>query len=80
MWSVERLEDIYLLFDKALESLEVSKLDIGGGYFDASVNRSYYAVFYAAKALLLKKGIETKKHSGTIHQFGLEYVIDDEFK
>jgi uncharacterized protein (UPF0332 family) len=64
---VDKLDDVNLLFDKALESLEVSKLDISGKYFDASVNRSYYAVFYAAKALLLKKGIETKKHSGTIH-------------
>jgi len=30
--------------------------------------------FYGAKALLLKKGIITKTHSGTIRHFNLEYV------
>ena len=66
-------------FQKAEEALKVAKLNFDNGYYSASINRSYYAVFYAAKALLLKKGINTKKHSGTIVQFGLEYVLNDNF-
>jgi uncharacterized protein (UPF0332 family) len=44
-----------------------------------SVNRSYYATFHGATAILEKKGIKTKKHAGTNHQFGLEYVINGDF-
>lgn len=29
--------------------------------------------------MLLKKGITTKTHSGTIHEFGLEYVTNENF-
>jgi uncharacterized protein (UPF0332 family) len=47
--------------------------------YNISINRSYYAVFYAAKALLLKKKVSTKTHKGLIHQFGLEYVVNDKF-
>jgi uncharacterized protein (UPF0332 family) len=35
--------------------------------------------FYCAKALLLKKGFEPKKHSGTVYKFGIEYVVNNDF-
>ncbi|MDR2831081.1 MAG: HEPN domain-containing protein [Methanobrevibacter sp.] len=40
-----------LFFNSALE---VAQLNIDNGYY-ASVNRSYYGVFYAAKASLSKR-------------------------
>jgi uncharacterized protein (UPF0332 family) len=61
-------EEAHLYFNKALESIEESKLSLKNGRYNLSINRSYYAVFYAAKALLIKKGIKTKKHAGTIHK------------
>ncbi|KZX14965.1 HEPN domain-containing protein [Methanobrevibacter filiformis] len=67
------------VFKKALDTLKSAKFNFNGGYFNASINRSYYAVFYAAKALLFKKGLNPKTHSGTIRQFGLEYVVNGEF-
>jgi uncharacterized protein (UPF0332 family) len=30
------------------------------------ISRAYYSVFYAASALLLKEGLEFRKHSGVI--------------
>jgi uncharacterized protein (UPF0332 family) len=36
------------------------------GYYDFAASRAYYAVFYAASALLLHEGIEFRKHSGVI--------------
>ena len=71
--------EINALFNKALETLEDSKIAINNERYNMSMNRSYYATFYGAKALLLKKGIITKTHSGTIHQFGLEYVVKGNF-
>jgi uncharacterized protein (UPF0332 family) len=41
------------------------------GYHDFSTSRAYYAVFYAATALLLGADLESSKHSGVlalIHQ------------
>ena len=66
-------------FKKALNSLEVAKLLYNAGYFPDSISSSYYAVFHGAKSLLIKKGIFTKTHSGTIYQFGLEYVVNGDF-
>ena len=47
------------------------------------VSKSYYAMFYAANALLLKHGIIRKKHSAVIAAFGEEFVrkgiIDKEY-
>ena len=71
--------EINLLFNKSLDSLKSSEFNLNGNYYTVSINRSYYAVFYAAKALLLKKGKNPKTHSGTIAMFGLEYVLNDNF-
>jgi uncharacterized protein (UPF0332 family) len=67
--------EVKKLFNKASESLKDSKIAIENERYNMSVNRSYYA----AKALLLKKGQTPKTHNGTIQQFGLEYVVKDDF-
>jgi len=72
-------EEVELIFKRALELLKVAEFTLNNDFFPDSINRSYYAVFYAAKALLVKKGVITKTHSGTIHKFGLEYVINGKF-
>ncbi|MDO8930171.1 MAG: HEPN domain-containing protein, partial [Bacteroidota bacterium] len=40
----------------------------------ASINRIYYACFYAVSGLLLKQGIDTSTHKGIRQMFGLHYV------
>lgn len=44
--------------------------------YESAVSRAYYAMFYMARALLQRKGIETKTHSGLRQQFGLHFVKD----
>ncbi|KZX16383.1 HEPN domain protein [Methanobrevibacter cuticularis] len=73
------MSDIDYAFKRALELLEVSELLYNNKHYADSINRSYYSVFYATKALLIKKEIDAKKHSGLIHQFGLAYIINDNF-
>ena len=68
-----------MAFQKSEEALKVAKSNLENKFYSASINRSYYAVFYAARALLLKKGKNPKTHSGTIAMFGLEYIINDVF-
>ncbi len=44
------------------------------GFWNACVNRMYYACYYAVGALLVKNGIETSSHSGTRQKFGQLFV------
>jgi uncharacterized protein (UPF0332 family) len=63
------------LLSKARQSLKTARLDLEAGDPDASVNRSYYAAFYAAWAMFEAKGLtKPKKHSGMISEFGLRFV------
>ena len=40
-----------------------------------SVSRAYYAMFYAAKAALLSRGLDLRKHSASIAKFRELFVI-----
>ncbi|MDR3222891.1 MAG: HEPN domain-containing protein [Methanobrevibacter sp.] len=63
-----------LLFDESEKTFEVAKLLFENGYYGDSINRVYYAMFYAAKALLAKKNIFPKIHKGTVNMFSKEFV------
>ena len=45
------------------------------GSINSSVNRLYYAAFYATLALLLKNKIEVKSHRGVKQKLGEEFVL-----
>ena len=45
------------------------------GYYNTAVNRMYYACYYAASALLIAYGIETKSHDGVRQQLGKQMVL-----
>jgi len=73
------LDEVNIIFKRAIDTLNEAEFNFNHGFYNISINRSYYVVFYASKALLLKKGVKTYKHSGTIKRFGLEYVVNDKF-
>ena len=54
--------------------LEAQKL-MEYNFTNAAISRLYYACFYAATALLFKKDIFVKTHSGVKQMLGLHYVI-----
>lgn len=56
------------------ESLEATSLLAENKLYSAAVSRLYYAIFYAASALLAKHEIRPKSHTGTIHLFSLHFV------
>jgi uncharacterized protein len=63
------------LLKKARQSLKTARLDLETGDTDASVNRSYYAAFYAAWAMFEAAGMDKpKRHSGMISEFGRRFV------
>jgi uncharacterized protein (UPF0332 family) len=68
---MDRIKQFMALAEQALRTAQLN-LDAGDGR--ASVNRAYYAVFYAASAMLLTKGIERRKHSGVISAFREHFI------
>ncbi len=64
-----RLEQAQIALDDAIY------LNTGGRSPQGIVNRCYYAMFYAALALLQDIGKAPTKHSGIISLFDTEYVI-----
>jgi uncharacterized protein (UPF0332 family) len=67
-------KDISELIEKAKESLDAAKSLFEDGFYDFSVGRSYYAMFYTAEAVLLTKNLSFSKHSAVIAAFGKEFV------
>lgn len=60
--------------DRARESIEESKLLLENGHLHSSVNRLYYACFYAVTGLLLTEGLSSAKHSGVMALFERHWI------
>jgi uncharacterized protein (UPF0332 family) len=60
--------------DRAREALEEARVLAGSGYWNACVNRLYYACFYAVSALLSKHDLSSSKHSGIRSFFNRNFV------
>jgi len=67
-------EEVQILLKDAHESLDAAKILLERGFYRDAISRAYYAMFYAASALLRARGIVTKSHRGVIAEFGLEFV------
>ena len=59
---------------RSLDTFEEAETMIKSGYWNASVNRIFYACYYAVSGLLLMKTIETNSHKGIRQMFGLHLV------
>ncbi len=70
----ERQEYINYRLEKASETLEVVELLIENKKWNSSVNRLYYATYYAISALLFQAKISAKTHAGVKRQFYLNYI------
>lgn len=66
--------------EQAEESIKDANILLdSGGSLRSVINRSYYAMFYAALALIAAKRTGSSKHSGVISIFDREYVKTNVF-
>ncbi|MBD3285564.1 HEPN domain-containing protein [candidate division WOR-3 bacterium] len=65
------------LLQKARDSLDAARLLAKESYWDFSISRSYYAMFYVALAFLLGENLYFSKHSAVIAAFGKHFVKTD---
>ncbi len=69
--NVDWKPEIERYMQSARRALQTSQIDLEVGDYAASINRSYYAAFYAANALLALLGLQRSKHSAVqaiLHQ------------
>lgn len=69
------------------ESIELSKyrlhnaaINLDNDFVKGSINRSYYAIFHAIRAILALDIFDSKKHSGIIAFFQKNYVSTGKFE
>lgn len=60
--------------EKAQESLKYAKILMDNDGYSEAVNRAYYSIFHATRAVLAIDGIDRKRHSGVISYFQENYV------
>lgn len=61
-------------FGRAIEELRTAELLLQNANFRSSINRSYYSIFHAIRAVNALDGFDSSKHSGVISHFNQEYV------
>ena len=61
-------------FESSKEDLFDAKLLYENGRYKNALNRGYYAIFHAIRAVNALDGFDSSKHSGVIAHFNQEYV------
>ncbi len=59
---------------QAKETLKEAEILADEQHWRGSINRAYYAMFYAILALTIVKGFSTSKHAGVLAFFDREYI------
>ena len=59
---------------RAEQTLDEAKVMSDATYYNAAINRLYYACYYAVVAALLSKGLITTTHAGVKTLFSLHFI------
>ena len=60
--------------EKAIDDIETSRIMLDNNKYSQSINRSYYAMFHAVRALLALSKFDSHKHSGLISYFNRHFI------
>jgi len=63
--------------ERAKEMLIASEDNLNLGQLRTSLNRSYYAIFHAMRAVNILQGFDSSKHSGVIAYFNKTFLKED---
>jgi uncharacterized protein (UPF0332 family) len=61
-------------FDKAVDDLNASSINLKNGQYKTSLNRAYYAVFHAMRAVHALDKFDSSKHSAIVAKFRQNYI------
>ena len=75
------IKDLILYrLEKSKEDLESAEILFKKKKHTQSLNRSYYAIFHAIRALLALDKFDSRKHSGIVAYFIKNYIATSIFK
>ena len=66
--------------ERAKEDIQTAKINIDNGLYKGAVNRSYYAIFHAIRAVNVLDGFDASKHSSVIAHFNQYHVHTGDFE
>lgn len=64
-------------FERAKEMLNAARQNLNINQYRTSLNRSYYAVFHAMRAVNILNGYDSSKHSGVIAYFNKNFLKEN---
>lgn len=66
-------------YNDAMETLETAKLCFDNKRYKDTLNRCYYAAFYAIKAVLALESVDFRRHKDVVAYFNQHYVATEIF-
>lgn len=66
-------------YSLAKQTYDNAKMCFDNGFYRDCINRSYYAVFYAIRAVLALESIDFKRHKDVVAYFNKELVAQGKF-
>ena len=66
--------------EKSKNDFEASKIMLVNKLYSQSLNRSYYSIFHAVRAILAFDQFDSKKHSGIIAYFNQNFIVTNKFE
>ncbi len=66
-------------YDRAVEELENAHLLLAAQKYKLALNRSYYSIFHAMRAVNILEEFDSSKHSGVIAHFNQFHVKEGHF-
>jgi len=72
----ERRQLVIYRLHRAKETLAEADNLINSNFYNAAINRLYYACYYAVIALLIKHNISAQTHQGVKQMFSLHFVAN----
>ena len=66
--------------DRAKEDIRTAQINIENGLYKGAINRSYYAIFHAIRAVNVLDGFDASRHSSVIAHFNQYHVHTGDFE
>lgn len=66
--------------ERAKEDIQTAKVNIENRLYKGAINRSYYAIFHAIRAVNILDGFDASKHSSVIAHFNRFHVHTGDFE
>jgi uncharacterized protein (UPF0332 family) len=72
--SPEQLDISKYRFECAKDDLDACRIALEHNKFKNSINRAYYSIFHAIRAINALEGFDSKRHSGVIAYFNQHFI------